>query len=202
MTKVRALSLTMAMILFAVLIGVLVGHQIVIKKGIDQALDPNTTESMAIEVAQLIKDNQDLRKKRDILIDERDKFLNQSTNRRAAVEAVSSNIDEYGVIAGTSQVTGKGVVVTISHEMALTQLIDLVNAIRNSGAEALSINGRRIVASSGFTSGDLQKNYRLEIIGNPRVLADALERKGGILDQITNGQVEEKDGLVLPPVGA
>ena len=202
MTKVRALSLTLAMILFAVLIGILVGHQIVIKKGIDQALDPNTTESMAIEVAQLIKDNQDLRKKRDILIDERDKFLNQSTNRRAAVEAVSSNIGEYGIIAGTSQVTGKGVVVTISHEMALTQLIDLVNAIRNSGAEALSINGRRVVASSGFTANDLQKNYRLEIIGNPRVLADALERKGGILDQITNGQVEEKDGLVLPPVGA
>lgn len=200
MNKARALSLTVVTIAFAVLIGMVVGHQVSIKKGIDQALDPNTTESMALEVAQLIKDNQDLRKKRDALIEKRDKLKNQSTDRRSAVGAVTSDIEEYRVIAGLSQVIGEGVEVNIAHGLALTQLIDLVNAIRNSGAESMAINGRRIVASSAFTGGDLKSYYKIEIIGDPRVLADALGRKGGILDQITNGKVEEKQGIVLAPV--
>jgi uncharacterized protein YlxW (UPF0749 family) len=199
-TKIRALSLTVAVIALAIVLGIAVGHQFTIKKNIDKALDPNTTEAMATEVAQLIKENKDLRRKRDQLTSERDKLKSQYGDRSSALETVDSNMAKYIIVAGTSAVTGHGVVATINHELAVTQLIDLVNAIRNSGAEAMAINGRRIIVSSAFTQSDISKNYRVEIIGNPLILSDALQRKGGILDQITNGQVEEKNDIYVPAV--
>jgi len=202
MLRIKALSLTLALIALAVVLGTIVGRQITIQKKVQNALDPDTTESVAIEVSQLIKENQELRRKRNLLAEERTKLKNLYSDRSEAVDTVEANIDKYKVVAGVTEVTGPGVILTVDHELALTQLVDLINAIRNSGAETMALNERRIVATSSFGNDDLGTYFKFEIVGDKAVLSDALMRKGGILDQITNGKVEESDGLTLAPVSS
>jgi len=70
---------------------------------------------------------------------------------------------------------------------------DLLNELRNAGAEAISIGGVRVVASTvvGGPDGSLSVENtalgpRVEVlaIGNPAALTGALTRAGGLVAQL------------------
>ena len=92
---------------------------------------------------------------------------------------------------GEVEVVGPGVSVFADGNLTVFELQDLVNELRNAGAEAIAVNGVRVVARSAIVADEqdritidrqlLSRPYRLEAIGEPDTLLHALERKGGLI---------------------
>lgn len=131
----------------------------------------------------------------------RDDLTSETRSRTAALEAAQSDLDALSILAGTVPVTGPGLSITIEElagPVRVEPFIDMVQALRAAGAEAMVINGGvRVVASTSFqdvTGGLLVGGqlltapYTVEVIGSPEVLAAALRFPNGPQDQF------EKDG--------
>jgi len=166
-----------------------------IKKGEEEQL-------LALEISRLIKANTDLRLEIQELATTAEKYRRSLEDKKSATEEVSKNLEKYKIIAGVTRIEGPGVEIKIESDMAKEQMVDLVNALRNIGIEGISINGRRLTISSYFAAGQsglflngqkLEKPYTIWVIGNAPLIKEALERKGGIIEQL---QVETKEGQI------
>ena len=91
---------------------------------------------------------------------------NNSTQNNTELEQLESTIKEGNKILGLSEVTGYGLVITVddNNKMSLNDwygdpnslivhdidLMNIVNELKNAGAEAISINNQRIVTTSAI----------------------------------------------------
>lgn len=79
-------------------------------------------------------------------------YTDMIQSNRKSSEVIDNELKEYDMLAGKTNVTGEGVVLTLKDnaEMSYTasNLIYLVNDLKYSGAEAISINNQRIVNST------------------------------------------------------
>jgi uncharacterized protein YlxW (UPF0749 family) len=118
----------------------------------------------------------------------RDDLQDDTSKRQAALEQAQDDVDELSVLAGLVPVTGPGIRITIVEEtgrVSLSSLLDTIQELRTVGAEAMQLNGTvRIVAQTSFeeTEGGflvdgevVEAPYVLDVIGEPSVLAPALE---------------------------
>lgn len=125
--------------------------------------------------------------------------LQTSTQRGdAAEEAASSRLAALSVLAGTVPVEGPGIVLTItdsSNRLQYEQFVDLVQELRDAGAEAVAVNGLRVGAGSSFSGEEgrlllddrpLKGPYRVEAIGGPETLEGGLEIPGGVMDTLSS----------------
>lgn len=115
---------------------------------------------------------------------------------------------------GELAVIGPGVRVDIAGQVTMFDLEDMVNELRNAGAEGISLNGSRVllrtvIAGDGTSSyvtldgSPLRAPYRLEAVGSPSDLQTALERKGGLKQLLENNlgltvEVTRSDRIALP----
>jgi uncharacterized protein YlxW (UPF0749 family) len=92
-------------------------------------------------------------------------------------------------------------------------MLDAVQELRDAGAEAISINGERIVvqtaivdSADGVAVGDqvVSPPYRIEAIGPSDTLAAGLSFPGGVLEGVresgANGTVVQRESLQIPAV--
>ncbi len=101
------------------------------------------------------------------------------------------------MLAGTTPVTGPGVVLTITDPNGLLTydaLIDIVQELRDAGAEAVAVNGNRVGVATAFAERDgkvtvegqvLAPPYRVTAIGQPATLEGGLKIPGGAVDAVS-----------------
>ncbi len=115
---------------------------------------------------------------------------------------------------GAAPVAGPGVTVEIDGDVTMFDLQDMTNELRNAGAEAIALNGKRVVlrtviggdGTTAYVSIDgapVHGPYKLQAIGSPSDLQTALERKGGLKQLLENEQgltvkVDRSDNITLP----
>jgi uncharacterized protein YlxW (UPF0749 family) len=115
--------------------------------------------------------------------------------------------------AGLLPVSGPGIQITIAGALPGTAVQDLINELRNAGAESYGVDGVRVVAGSvvagpsgaiSIEDTALGDPFEVDAIGNAATLTGSLSRAGGIVArlkatfpgiQIT---VTPVDRLVLP----
>lgn len=138
--------------------------------------------------------------------------------------ALTAAKDSLDPLVGMIPVTGPGIIIEISDAADMSgsegmvfdsDLSRLVNGLRQAGAEAVAINGRRITALTPIrTAGtaitvdyvSLSPPYRVEAIGDPATLTGRFARTGAaawwkyISDNYGIGFsiVESDEALVLP----
>lgn len=125
--------------------------------------------------------------------------LETSTERgESAEEAASSRLAALSVLAGTVPVEGPGIVLTVTDEanrLDYEQFVDIVQELRDAGAEAVAVNGLRVGAASAFSGEEgrvlldarpLKGPYRIEAIGSPETLEGGLEIPGGVMDTLSS----------------
>lgn len=140
---------------------------------------------------------------------------------RTAAEALRAQVEELRVVLGLVPVEGPGVAVQVAEMPRLpTQgpvavqyqdLVVLANELWAAGAEAVAVNGQRLVATSGFSQvgGTILVNlrrlsppYLLEAVGDPDTLEGALNIRGGVVEALRglglNVRVERRDRVRLP----
>ena len=130
----------------------------------------------------------------------------------AAREAAQQRLDSYRVLAGTVPVTGPGVTILVGDSgrtVTPTMVLDLIQELRDAGAEAIQVGSVRVVASSwvGVSANDrltvdgteLESPYRVVAIGDAHTLAGALAIPGGFNDSVrrVGATVETNEGESL-----
>lgn len=117
-----------------------------------------------------------------------------------ADSSVGAEVERMGVITGGAAVQGPGMVVVVDDAETLsgqsnpqaivvdTDLRRLVNALWSTGAEAIAINGHRVSSRTAIRGAgsaitvdyvSLNRPYRLEVIGDPKVMPARLNSSGG-----------------------
>lgn len=140
---------------------------------------------------------------------QRDDLLSGTDTSRAALQAAQDRLDTLGVLAGTLPATGPGIELVVSDpkdSVRAARLLDAVQELRDAGAEAMQVNGQRIVASTAFVDGargievdgaSIAAPYTFEVIGDPQTMAAALDIPGGVLETLSgegaHGTVTQRD---------
>lgn len=144
----------------------------------------------------------------------RDGLLNSTQRSEQAEKQAKRRAQELAILAGTSGATGPGVEVVISDpdkDIDASALLDAIEKLRDSGAEAIAINGvARVVAQTYFLDDDdeirvggreIKRPYRIEAIGDSSVLAGAVRFPGGLIDGISTlggtATVTEQDKVTI-----
>jgi uncharacterized protein YlxW (UPF0749 family) len=130
-----------------------------------------------------------------------------------SLDQARSEVARIRAYAGLDSVGGPGVTVTIDGEIDGDGVTNLVNELRNAGAEGISIGGVRAVAGTVVTGGlgdmtvegrSLGDPFEVSAIGAPETLTGSLTRTGGVVAQIAatypgvDVTVTPVDRLVLP----
>jgi uncharacterized protein YlxW (UPF0749 family) len=166
------------------------------------AIKPETNAVLAVEVSKLTKSNSDLRTQVRALTLDLDVYKNTSESKKVLYDKYAKDKEELSVINGLLPKSGQGVALKVEGRMVTAQIVDLVNAIRNIGSDLIVVNGSRLMINTDLSLFSSQSNYDILIYGNGKMLKSALERKGGIVEQISTKDmrisVEERDNIVVP----
>ncbi|GEL97224.1 hypothetical protein CTE05_07710 [Cellulomonas terrae] len=149
---------------------------------------------------------------------ERDDLLSGSDRRQAALDALRRSAETQGILAGRLPAEGPGVIVTLTESdrpIKPFTMLNMLEEMRNAGAEAIQLNDQRITASSAFTGTagavvldgvELSAPYRWIAIGDPDNIAPALQIPGGAMAQVRNnggkGTVDRLDLVEVDAVRA
>lgn len=132
---------------------------------------------------------------------------------QADLDSLVKELNQLRLVNSLSEVSGPGVEIVIVAEVKAQDLLDLVNELRNAGAEALAINNLRlsgrstIFADKGQVFVDdtpVASPYTLRAIGHADTLERALLRKGGLMSYLESTYpgatigVKKAQKLVLP----
>jgi uncharacterized protein YlxW (UPF0749 family) len=187
--------------------------------GFGVAVQVSTTQQDALSAARtsdLVRILDDLGAQRDRLAAEEARLqatiaeLESSADQsQAAREASRERLQNLRILAGVVPVTGPGVTLTVSDpegRLESGDYLDAVQELRDAGAEAISVDGERVVATTaivdtpdGITVGDTVLSSPVEIraIGDPDTLAAGLSFPGGVLESVretgAEGTVVERD---------
>jgi len=152
---------------------------------------PQSSTGQAAYMSRLYDNNTTLREQASQLSDQLARYKTSATTDQVSLDAASKEVQSLQVASGATEVIGPGVTVTANGDLTAVQLQDLVNELRNASAEAIGVDGVRVVARSAIEAGkdgrlsvdrqSVSAPYRLEAIGEPDTLLRALERKGGLI---------------------
>jgi uncharacterized protein YlxW (UPF0749 family) len=130
------------------------------------------------------------------LENQRTELENSSNQAEEARKQTEQKAQQLGVLAGTVAAQGPGITLTISDPKGTVEsdtLLDTLQELRAAGAEAIEINGVRVVADTYFTqSGSsveingkkISQPYSFKVIGNPQDLEPALNIPGGVVQTL------------------
>ena len=128
----------------------------------------------------------------------------------AFIQSAMKELERYRMAAGVLDVKGPGVIITVDDPIPTEEnpgdgystimvrydlLLALVNKLKDAGAEAISINGQRIIAKTEISLAGDNVNintvptappYTIKAIGNPDTLEGALTIRYGIVENMRN----------------
>jgi len=208
--KTRASQLSVTCV--ALLIGVLVMAQFATQQRMNSKRAFASGADGALLISNLVEGNTRLRQEVTELGAQLANYRN-ATNQ-ARLQAMTDDLNRLKILNGAVEVFGPGVQVTLDGPATVLDLQDLLNELRNAGAEALALNGQRIIASSAILprpDGSIaidgmatRRPYVFTALGDAATLETALMRPGGLLAVFSNSRegitvnVQQRETLTVP----
>jgi uncharacterized protein YlxW (UPF0749 family) len=130
----------------------------------------------------------------------------------SALQVSREDLRRITAFGGLAAVDGQGIVMDVDGNLDAIALNDLINELRNAGAEAIAVDAIRITARSVATEGprameldgfEVGERFTLRAIGSPDGLLGAMERPGGIISQLklfirATIQIRQAESVELP----
>ena len=200
----RRNQLSLAIVAF--LLGALVVVQLR-SQAAGNGLDTLTTTELTVLVGNLNTRNDQLRA--EIATTQAELAALQASDARGDTSVGQLQVDLARVRAwtGLDPVMGPGVRITVSGGLHAGSVQDLVNELRNAGAEAIAVDDVRVEPNSivdGPVGGLLIESthlgdpFEVSAIGNPNSLTGSLTRAGGIIAQLA--ATDPAAQLIVTPV--
>ena len=134
----------------------------------------------------------------------------------SALDVSREELRRIRAYSGLAPVEGQGIILRVSGALDAIAVNDLVNELRNAGAEALAVDETRLTARSVVVEGartleidgaPIGRTFTLGAIGDPDGLVAALQRPGGIVAQLEQFvsatiTITQTDTLRLPATTA
>ena len=202
MSHKRIISIVLGIMCFALTLGICV--QIKTVQGTNSTVSQNYEENnLRAEVLKYKERYENKYRELEKAEEELEKERENSTKDNEDLENKEKEIQQGNKMIGLTEVTGPGVIVTLSDSKRDASsvlnanslivhdgdILSVINELKNAGAEAISINDQRLVPTSSIVCGGniIQINgekigapFVIKAIGLPEQLA-ALERPGGYL---------------------
>jgi len=199
----------------AFLLGLLVVVQIRAQSGGDR-LATLSAQDLTLLVGNLNADNDRLRTEIAGLERQLETLEVGGSRGTASVAEIRADLERIRVWAGLDPVAGDGILITVRGPIGAPDLEDIINELRNAGAEAIAIDDARVVTGTvvGGTPGALSVDdtplgdpFMIRAIGVQESMTGSLTRAGGIVAQLaaTNPDaaldIEPTDRMTLPATG-
>ena len=212
----------LSVFLVALTIGLMVALQFRTTNSIEQGVPFGRSQELSVELNQLNTEKKQLEAEVEDLFQK----IQQTTKGQAeAKEALAGELKKARLGAGMTAVSGPGIEITLDNPSAGQNkkpedimfairdedLLRLVNELNGAGAEAVSINGQRILATSEirwaapFINVNLTRiapPYHILAIGAPKNLASALEISSGLAEYLQSlgaqVRIQSYENLTVP----
>lgn len=186
----------------------------------------NTNILSSDQWAEMTAQTEHLRNQHDALINERNSLRAKlaATGAETQSAVMQELLKQADIAAGLTPVTGPGIVLCLNdrsntaptgeifrYHIIYYNLMILVNELKASGADAISLNGERIVATTGISSSGskmlvngnpIEAPYKIVAIGKPETLESALKIKDGEAEALASTGVEvtiqRSDNIEIP----
>jgi len=182
-----------AVTVIALFLGVLAVTQIQAQEVYSRSLQLETPASLTTLIANLSERNNAIREESLDLRRRADTARDAIANGRGSLVEGERQLGQLKVFAGMSAVAGGGITVRIEGTFDERALSDLVNELRNAGAEAIAVNSVRVGPRSWFgatpervltvDSAPVRGPWQVRAVGSTEVMYIAMTRTGGIIGQ-------------------
>jgi uncharacterized protein YlxW (UPF0749 family) len=211
MGKPRATRANLLVLLLAVVLGAAIAAQVQLtnERGLAELSQTDLVrvlDDVSVRSARLDQQVRELEATRD--------RLKSGTGTSAeALEQAQKRLDTLSILAGTVGAKGPGITLRISdpdQQVTGPVILDLIQELRDGGAEAIDVGGVRVVASSfiGESGGEVKidgtpvsRPFVIKAIGDSKTLASAMTIPGGIVESVrqkgANATVTESDSVEI-----
>ena len=184
---------------------------------IETMRDEELREKISYWKSKYEETNEKLQETNSKIVEYKDKI---ESNEEAS-GLLDEELKKTQLILGTTDVVGEGVVVTLTdtedHPIKAIDLIDLLNELRYAGAEAISINGIRVINMTDIADIDtyiimkpsqrIVSPYVVKAIGNQTYLTSNLcQKNSGFVDKYNNSgksvKLEKQRNIKIPKYSA
>lgn len=190
----------------AALLGVLIVGQLNSQAGVPGLSNLTVTELTQL-VANLNAGNQQLRDEVSDLSRQEAKLVETKARGQTTVGELDADLERIRAWAGLTAVSGQGIAISVSGPIGGDGIEELLNELRNAGAEAIAVDGIRVVAGVvvagnpgelSIENSALGDAFEIRAIGSPQILTGTLTRTGGVVAQI--GATYPAARLTVTPV--
>ena len=199
--------------ILGLVIGLLGVTQFRTQSNIAKAIQEQSPVNQAQVISNLLEANTALDREVQSLEEQLAKY--SQGLERSGLEALVGDLNRLKVVNGLVEVWGPGVEVSVGARLQAEEAHDIINELRNAGAEALSLNGQRLIAGSILSQSrdreglvldgtTLSPPYVFQALGDVQTMEVALERKGGIIPLLRYTYPQSRinvlrvDRMVLP----
>ena len=207
-----------AVSIIALFLGLLAVTQVRAQDVYTRSLELETPSSLTTLIANLAERNNGLREEIFDLRLRTEAARDNVTNGKGSLAEAEHQLSQLEVFAARTPVKGQGITVKVDGAFDEKALSDLVNELRNAGAEAVAVNAVRVGPRSwfGITSDrsltvdatPIKGPWTVSAVGSPEVMYVAMTRTGGIVGQFeliyrsTRFTVTKEIGLDLPSLAS
>jgi uncharacterized protein YlxW (UPF0749 family) len=201
-----------AMAAVTLILGVLVVGQLRGQAGVP-GLSGLSAQELGVLVANLNARNEGLRTEISSLEGQLGSIQGAHDRGESAVEQLRTDLARIQAWSGSTGMTGPGVTLTVRGAISSIGVAELLNELRNAGAEGVAIEDVRVVPGvvvsgpAGQLSVDgvrLADPFTIRAIGSSQILTGTLTRAGGLIAQLATTDpaadisVTPLDGIQLP----
>jgi len=174
------------------------------------------SEQLMRELIELQKINMNYKARLDELIEENRKYEDARAGSDEIAKQLKEELEKARIFAGLTDVKGRGVIVTLDKNEYVnvedTDILSVINELRAAGAQAISVNEERVVATTEVreASGYIMINgvkmeapFVIKAISDPDKLERALKMIGGVVENLENYikvDVKKSDNIIIPKV--
>ncbi len=217
MKQGRKSALTLAMTMICLIMGIIVAWQYSSVKGNAQiaSFEKKRVSELAEDILQERGNNEKLQQRIEELQNELAAFDSEKSGDRDAMDKLKQEVKVARVIAGLETVKGGGLLIEMDAEgdrvIEDRHMLELINELRATDVQAMSINDERIVATSEIRKAgrylmvnghQLVTPYVVKAIGDPRKMENSLRLLGGIMEKFAAYEFKvtltQSDNLIIP----
>lgn len=200
------MSITIGISCFALMMVMFMQFKVVEQTDIT-AIETMRESELKLELSNWREKYNELNEKYNEVSEKLDEYKNEKISDEKTAQLLNSELIQLNEALGKTDVVGEGIVIQINDKegsqleddvyvqrVTAEDLLLIVNELFGAGAEAISVNGHRIITTSSIfdIGGEFIKvngerilsPYVINAIGNPDYLKSAVSGKGSHLDAL------------------
>ncbi len=180
------------------------------------SLENKRAEELMSDLLNEKKNNENLRKKYEELDQDYRKILDTRGQADETAKALGKEIEKTRLIAGLTDVKGRGIIITLDNNgfshVIESDILNILNELKASDAQAISVNDERIVAMSEVREAgrfimingkQMLPPFVIKAIADPDKLENSVKIMGGVVERLGDYlkvKIEKSDNIAIPKI--